>query len=390
MYDSPHQFTPLLPERDLEALQDRIAELVAKSLRLSGRAHPTTRETLRELVRSMNSYYSNRIEGQSTHPRNIDAALRKNFSDNPDVARFQRIAIAHIEAEKELESLVEAGEAALTSSFALKAHAALYGRLEADDRVSPDGRTVEPGQVRTEDVDVGAHVPPTAASLPAFLARFDEVYGRAPKIGERSLLPIASAHHRMAWIHPFLDGNGRAVRLQTHSALWPMTCGLWSVNRGLARNRDMYDARLAEADALRQGDLDGRGNLSEKALRQWCAFLLEICEDQVDFLSRMLDLDDMRGRISALITLRSEQDKDIRREAIVPMYCLFAAGPLARGEFAQMTGLGERVARSMLSRLLATGLVVSDGPYAPVRFAAPLDALLILFPGLYPEAAVPQ
>jgi len=390
MYDSPHQFTPLLPELDLEPLQDRIAKLVAKSVRLSGCAHPTTRDTLRELVRSMNSYYSNRIEGQSTHPQNIDAALRKDFSNKPDVARLQRIAIAHIEAEKELENLVDAGEPPLTSAFTIKAHAALYGRLEPADRLFPDGRVIEPGQLRVDDVDVGRHVPPTAASLAVFLRRFDEAYGRASTLGERSLLPIASAHHRMAWVHPFLDGNGRAVRLQTHSALWPLTCGLWSVNRGLARNRDKYYEYLAGADAPRQGDLDGRGNLSEKALRAWCSFFLEICEDQVHFMGRMLDLDDVRGRISALITLRSEQDKDVRREAVAPLYHLFAAGPLTRGDFAQMTGLGERVARALLSRLLATGLVASDGPYAPVRFAAPLDALVILFPGLYPEAAVPQ
>jgi Fic family protein len=390
MYNSPHQFTPLLPELELEPLQDRIAELVARSVRLGARAHPTTLATLRELVRAMNSYYSNRIEGQSTHPRNIDAALRADFSAKPDVARLQRIAIAHIEAEKELELLVSAGEAPLTSAFILKAHAALYGRLAPEDRLSPDGKVIEPGQVRLVDVDVGKHVPPGAASLPGFLARFDEVYGRAPAHGERSLLPIASAHHRMAWVHPFLDGNGRAVRLQTHAALWPLTCGLWSVNRGLARARDRYYERLADADGPRRGDFDGRGNLSERGLRDWCSFFLDICEDQVGFMTSMLDLNGVRGRIAALITLRSEEDKDIRRELIVPMYHLFAAGPVSRGDFAQMSGMGERTARKAISKFLATGLLVSDGPYAPVRFGAPLDALLFLFPGLYPEAAVPQ
>jgi hypothetical protein len=81
------------------------------------------------------------------------------------------------------------------------------------------------------------------------------------------------------------------------------------------------------------------------------------------------------------------EDKSIRPEAVLPLFHLFAAGPLTRGEFQQMTGLGERVARSLLSRLLVTGLVSSDGPYAPVRFAMPLDSLQFLFPDLYPEAA---
>jgi len=53
-----------------------------------------------------------------------------------------------------------------------------------------------------------------------------------------------------------------------------------------------------------------------------------------------------------------------------------------------MTGLGERTARSLLSRLLETGLVMSDGHKSPVQFAFPLDSLQFLLPNLYPEAAI--
>ena len=104
-------------------------------------------------------------------------------------------------------------------------------------------------------------------------------------------------------------------------------------------------------------------------------------------MSTMLDLDNMKTRIQALITFRAAQDKLIREQAILPLFHVFGLGPLTRGEFQQMTGLGERVARSLLSRLIETGLVVSDGPYAPVRFAFPLDALQFLLPDLYPEAS---
>jgi Fic family protein len=201
------------------------------------------------------------------------------------------------------------------------------------------------------------------------------------------VIVTACAHQRLAWIHPFMDGNGRAVRLQTHCALWPISEGLWSVNRGLARRRDDYYARLADADEPRRGDLDGRGNLSEEGLRRWAQFFLESADDQVSFMSSLLDLNNMKRRIEALVTFRSTQDKAIRLEAVLPLFHLFAAGPMSRGEFQQMTGLGERVARSLLSRLIATGLVSSDGPYAAVRFGMPLDALQFLFPGLYPEAS---
>lgn len=385
-YREVQQFEPLFPQKDLAKFQERSRAVVQASLQLSARSHETTRAELKELVRAMNSYYSNRIEGQGTHPRNIERALKRDFSDKPDVARLQRIALGHIEAEKELAQKTLAGANPLTSSFAVDAHRALYGRLSPQDRTTKDRLVVEPGVLRAQDVDVGIHVAPAHESLPAFLARFDEVYGQK-RSGDELLIAVACAHQRLAWIHPFIDGNGRAVRLQSHCALWPIASGLWSPNRGLARRRDEYYARLADADEPRRGDLDGRGNLSEEGLRLWTSFFLDICEDQVSFMQRMLDLDNMKRRIEALITFRSTEDKAIRLEAVLPLFHLFAAGPLTRGEFQQMTGLGERVARTLLSRLLTTGLVVSDGPYAPVRFGLPLDALQFLFPELYPEAA---
>lgn len=388
LYREIHQFEPLLPQRDLGQFRERSRALIKGSLRLGALAHETTRVELRELVRAMNSYYSNRIEGQGTHPRNIERALKKDFSDRPDTARLQRIALAHIEAEKELEERTAAGANPLLSSFAIQAHEALYRRLSREDRTTKDGSVVEPGQLRDEDVDVGRHVPPAHESVGAFLRRFDEVYAVGPGLDDM-LIVIGCAHQRFAWIHPFIDGNGRAARLQTHCALASITSGLWSANRGLARRRDEYYARLADADEPRRGDLDGRGNLSEEGLRLWTGFFLEICEDQVIFMQKMLDLDNVKRRIEALITFQSTEDKAVRPEAVLPLFHLFAAGPLTRGEFQQMTGLGERVARSLLSRLIATGLVASEGPYANVRFAFPLDSLQFLFPGLYPEAAAP-
>lgn len=386
LYQEIHQFEPLLPQKDLGAFQERSRGIVQGSLQLGAQAHASTRAELKELVRAMNSYYSNRIEGQGTHPRNIERALRKDFSEKPDVARLQRIALAHIRAEKELEEKAAAGINPLLSAFAIQAHKALYGRLSKDDRTTKEGIIIEPGAVRTRDVNVGDHVAPAHQSLPAFLARFDEVYG-SQRSSDDMLIVIAYAHQRLSWIHPFIDGNGRAARLQTHCALSSVSSGLWSPNRGLARRRDDYYARLADADQPRRGDLDGRGNLSEEGLRHWMNFFLEVCEDQVSFMQKMFDLDNMKRRIEALITFRAAQDKAIRPEATLPLFHLFAAGPLSRGEFQQMTGLGERVARSLLSRLLATSLIVSDGPYAPVRFALPLDALQFLLPELYPEAA---
>lgn len=383
MYTNEEQFEPLLPQKDREAFGEQSRAIITASRGLASGVHATTRAELRDLVRAMNSYYSNRIEGQSTHPLNIERALKSDFSGTPGVAKLQRIALAHIEAEKELEAELEGGAKPLVSAFAIRAHRALYGRLSEEDRTTEDHVVVEPGGVRVADVKVGNHVPPAWKSIPRFLARFDAVYGQD---SERLLVKIACAHQRLVWIHPFVDGNGRAARLQTHCALWPVSEGLWSPNRGLARKRDAYFAGLAEADAPRRGDLDGRGNLSEEGLRQWVAFFLELCRDQVSFMAGLFDLEGMKRRIEALIVFRAAQDKGYRVEAVLPLFHLFAAGPLTRAEFQQMTGLGQRVARSLLSHLLKNGLVKTDSALGPVRFALPLDGLQFLLPDFYPEA----
>jgi Fic family protein len=391
VYDAPHQFEPLLPVGGLAALREIGDEAAQLSLKLQGLVHPVTVKPLRELVRTMNSYYSNRIEGQGTHPLLIAQAMGRSFDRQPDVARRQRLAVAHIEAEIALESLVAGGAVPLKAQFVVTAHEELYKRLEVGDRCSEEGTPIEPGGLRTRDVAIALHQPPTHDSLARFLRRFDEVYGR--KWVSSDLLHVtAAAHHRMTWVHPFPDGNGRATRLQTHAALWPLTGGLWSANRGLARRRDEYYRYLSEADMARQGDMDGRGNLSERGLTQWCRFFAELCLDQVKFMSQMLDLGNIRSRISQLVAARGrESDKRgvYRPEVELALYHVFAAGPVSRGEFMQMTGLPQRTATRVLQGLLRDGIVESESRHAKVRFALPLDALALLLPGLYPEASTP-
>ncbi|MFC5549873.1 Fic family protein [Massilia aerilata] len=386
MYDSPHQFEPLIPSAIPTDLIEKSAEIAQAATRLSGAAHPSSRGTIRELVRSMNSYYSNRIEGQGTHPLNIERALRKEFSDKPDVARLQRVAIAHIEAERELEERAAAGVPAMSSAFLIEAHHALYSRLSEADRTTEDNRIVSPGAIRENEVEVGEHVPPTYSSLPLFMERLDTVFNRK-RSWDSQLIAIACLHHRAAWVHPFLDGNGRAVRLQTHCALWPLSDGLWSPSRGLAREQKEYYSQLMIADASRRGDLDGRGNLTTAGLLSWIRFFLDICADQAEYMGKMLDLDGMKRRIGALVTFRAAFDKTVRTEAILPLYHVFAAGPVTRGEFSQMTGLGERTARSLIASLLRTGLLESHTHGGPLKWGLPLDSLQFLFPELYPEAA---
>ena len=394
MYSKPFDFEPLLPQHRSQELATAAQAVVRQSLRLTGMCHPSTIERVRALVRSMNSYYSNKIEGQSTHPHDIEAALRSDYASRPERARLQRLARAHIEAEVELEaSLPAAGGSgvALTFGFLRNAHAALYSRLPPDDRRTPDAAgappvQVEPGAFRTSDVSVGRHVPPRFDTIQAFARQFDATYSRDRSF-EQTLIAVGAAHHRASWVHPFRDGNGRAVRLQTHCALFPLTGGLWSVSRGLARGQTAYYERLDAADAPRAGDLDGRGARSERALGEWCAWFIALCDDQVSFMAKMLGFDMIRDHFKSLIGARAALDSAYRPEVVEPWLHAFAFGPLGRGDFQRMSGLNERTAREALATLLKAGLLTSDGHRQAVRVAFPLEALQLLFPDLYPEAA---
>jgi Fic family protein len=337
----------------------------------------------------MNSYYSNKIEGHSTHPINIARGLAQDFSSKPEIAKLQRLALAHIEAEIEIENRInqQADFSPFSAEGIKQIHAALYKRLSLQDRTTEDGVIVLPGALRTTDVSVGQHVAPTPDSLPQFLKRYEQVYS-ASASWDKQLVMIAAAHHRLTWIHPFIDGNGRVARLATHAALYrDFTSGLWSICRGFAKTQAEYYMNLMSADASRQGDLDGRGNLTDKGLFKFCHYFLTTCLDQLNFMNHMLGLDKIKKNITALLIYRSQEDSHMRNEAALPLHYLFTAGQLTRAEFKQMTGLGDKVAQILLSRLQQAGLVVSDTPLGPVRFGIPLNALQFYFPNLYPEAS---
>ncbi len=161
------------------------------------------------------------------------------------------------------------------------------------------------------------------------------------------------------------------------------------MHRGLARQRDACYSHLSNADMARQGDLHGHGNLSERMLLKWCCLFIGVCEDRVPFMTEMLDLGALKTRLHALMLVKNQTEftSAYGSELVVPLHCVLAAGPLSRGEFVQMTGLGERTARHSLSRLLADGLLRSDSPKGAVSLGFPLDQLHLLFPNIYREAA---
>ena len=389
-------------EPQLGPLLEKAADLMRKATALGTGSKKAAQSELRTLLRSMNSYYTNRIEGEHTRPSDIERALQQNFSSNADLARKQRLAVAHIRTEAlceiELERRLEAdGPDAARWLYSPEAltwlHKELFRDLPENDLRLADGSIMVPGTLRRRAVAVGRHEAPTARSLPRFIARWQEVYGGIRR-GEASVVALAAAHHRLAWTHPFLDGNGRVARLHTHLLLHAcgLTAGLWSPLRGFARSEARYKTLLQAADEHRQGDLDGRGNLTQKGLVQWIDYTLDVCIDQVEFMARQLQVQGMQDRIRAALSYEAAAVRSgVREEALLPLHYLFATqGELGRAQFKAMTGLGERVATTLLSALLSRGFLTTDSPYGSLRFGIPRHALRFYFPALWPEAEQDQ
>jgi Fic family protein len=162
--------------------------------------------------------------------------------------------------------------------------------------------------------------------------------------------------------------------------------GLWTASRGLARRRQEYLSALSAADARRWNDYDGRGNLSQAALTDFCLFFLRICLDQVEFMSSLLDLDSMQRRITIFAERWSAFHK-LPGELATLLTTGFLRGELSRGDAALALRKPARTAHRVLRALLQEGLLTSEGSGRPVRLGMPMHAVGYYFPRLFPEGS---
>ena len=370
------------------ALTDLALELAQKSSGFRRSLPESLLASLADLVRAMNCYYSNLIEGHDTHPVDIERALKNDYSKDARKRDLQLEAKAHITVQKWIDGGGLAGRA-VTSEGIREVHRRFCEELPDDllwveDPTTKERVRVVPGELRRKDVAVGTHIAVSPGAVPRFLRRFEEIYGAVSKT--ESILSAAAAHHRLAWIHPFVDGNGRVARLMSHATLLNTldTGAIWSVARGLARSVKEYKGHLAACDATRRNDLDGRGNLSEEALAAFTDYFLKTCIDQVTFMEELMQPDRLRARI----LLWAEEE--IRLDKLPPksgniLEAVLYRGALPRADAAGVVGAGERHARRIVSALIERGVLASDSARAPLRLVFPAALASRWMPGLFPE-----
>ena len=382
---------PLLvtPEsRFFGEINDLTVELAARAAGFRRSMPEGILRSLADLVRAMNCYYSNLIEGHDTHPVDIERALQQDYSSDTEKRNLQLEASAHINVQAWIDQGGLTGRA-----FTIDGIREIHQRfaellpdelLWTKDPDSGERVRVKPGALRDRDVKVGRHIPVSPAALPRFLERFEQVYSGLSK--SQTITMAAAAHHRLLWIHPFVDGNGRVTRLMSHAVFFETldTGGVWSIARGLARNVKEYKSLLANCDLPRRNSLDGRGNLSEEALVEFTRFFLQICLDQIDFMESLVQPDRLRHRLLSWASEETAMGNLLPKSKRILEAVLYR-GLLPRSEVPPLLGVGERQARRVVASLSKQKVLTSASRRAPLSLAFPARLAPRLMPGLFPD-----
>lgn len=393
-------FTPIAP-LDLKGnlssvLLELSEEVCLKSAKLLGTHTHSTLNAIKDLLRIVNSYYSNRIESQGTHPIDIEKAMRQEFSTNTSEKNLQLLSLAHIATQKKIEAIPHIE--AYSQQFIRFCHHDFYTYEGMNPflHIHFEGQEKEmiAGAYRDCEVKIGEHIPPLALQIEPFMQTYEHLYISATKQGTQAqkLIYALASHHRLVWIHPFLDGNGRTSRLALDGALLGMNLqgyGLWNISRGLARKTNEYKSALAQADLIKQGEFDGRGELSAKALESFVRFMLECALDQINYMERYLKLSELSSRIDNYIKKMHEGGFDrlsLPKKSDRLFKHLLLVGESPRSALATVLDVSERTITSMLKELLEKGYLTSDTQKSAVRLRFNTHFASWLFPELIPEA----
>lgn len=395
--------TPILPGRKLIGpLKDMATEVATTSAGLERSIALETARTLGERLRLVNSYYSNLIEGHKTTIPEIEAALSRKFVEKPDRRYAQELCAAHVLTERQFMKDLGNHPATdvCTIEFIRRLHEHFYSHLPEEHLSThhADGFTgipVMPGQLRDTEVSVDGTTRhgPSALDLPGLMTIFHDTFAPDAFHGDEKLIAAAISHHRLTWLHPFRDGNGRISRL--HSGLYLARINvnrsnLWSLSRGFSRNKSGYMLNLRATDSPDR--TNGGMFFDEELTADFCRFFFEICLDQISFMKNLLRLEEIDRRIEWLVqTLIRTGQSDLAPEAERLLRAVFREGLVPRGRVHEIVGMPERTARRKVTAPLERlDLLKSESPKKPLSMGMPVSALPFLFPSLFDPSIIGQ
>lgn len=395
---APHMPLSLQGTLSNELVQ-KAQKLSIESARLSGNYPQQILDAIKELLLIVNSYYSNLIESEGTHPHDIQKAMKKEYALDEKNHRLQLLAIAYIDMQKELAKTLPNKETSpYSTEFIRYVHKAFYGKEEMQPflRIAHPltGATIlmTPGAWREHDVKVGVHIPPTHSEVAVTMQHFEHLYKRQnydePLTHE--IIKAFASHHRLVWIHPFLDGNGRVSRLILDALLHAAGVegyGLWSISRGLAKHQSVYKKELKYADMIRQGATDGRGPLSLRGLESFVDFMLETALDQVAYTASIVKMQTLSTRIENYVkySLDGMYEVKLPKESAVIFKELLLKGELIRSDIDRLLKISESKRTKLLRELIQKDFLSSTSHKSPVKLKFNTHFAQEIFPDLIPK-----
>ncbi len=385
--------TPTLPERIDDELEQLCWAVSNESSELGAGVPSGLLNSLAEFLEIINSFYTNSMEGNPSRLKDIENALKKSFEKDKGKRNFQLEHLAHIETQKLMLGRVAAETELVISTpeFIQWIHHEFYSRLPEEMRYaltqSGDKVPLVPGAIRNRGVVVGSHSdgPETLAQILDFMKLFAESYDPSHLTPKMRMVAMAASHHRLLWVHPFPDGNGRVARLFTTAFMNKIgisSNNLWTINRYFGRNRRDYDGCLEMADRPRRNSYDGRGPLSEEDLVAFCKFFLNGCLDQIRFMKQSLSLNNFLKPKFKIFLLTKVQSGEVSKSVAEVLENIVATGEIARGDVKKICKVKQRRATEIVKELLDSGLASSPSAYGPLRLKFTSEMIPFLFPGL--------
>ena len=188
-------------------------------------------ERLRQQLRLYHTYHSNAIEGNTLTLKETQLILEQGLTIGGKSLR------EHLEATNNAEAFDWIWGRARPG---LRLDHSILRRLH---EFVTRGTMEHPGEYRRQQVWIGgsAHIPPAPSEIAPLL---DETFSQCRTVREPVLRSVF-LHHRLVFVHPFLDGNGRTTRLAAN--LVSMSAGYPPVVLRVGDRRRYY-ACLEEAD----------------------------------------------------------------------------------------------------------------------------------------------
>ena len=398
LYIAPEAMEPFFPDDAAGTIETLATELLEKIAALNAIGNPITRDAIRQFLVPVEGYYKGILHDENLLPDEVQDFFDGKLSADAPTRLKQLKLEAEQQVLKNLRLILdnpENDDIPASAGFLKKLHKDYLKTLttigEQHELTTEVNTSKIAGLYRETDVAFGQGMSPYFGSLPFFMSEFENAYdpgAKANKSKIRRIVNIAVAHQRLLWIQPFASENDRIARLYAEACIHfenLNNAGLWSLSRGLARNKSTFIEKLHNAGLKRINAMDGRGNLSNKYLIEFCIFYLNTALGQVKFMLRTLETENMVKRIGNFVDLMVSREK-MRTEAKYLLTDVFLKGKISKPDAMRITATSDKTLKLITDDLIGKKLLIAkkEGILMQYYVNYPMVVAPLLFPGLFP------